>query len=93
MLDEVLAARALRLGIGQQAANHVELVVARPDLSLALPAGFFVLRLNHLRVVLQYLCHAFALENLPPEVVCLDAARVGRIAGTLVPAPVEGEEP
>jgi len=93
VLNQILAARTLRLGIGQQTANNVKLVVARPNLGLAPPAGFVVLRLDHLRVVLKYLRHALALENFPPQVVRLDAVGVWGIAGIIVPAPVEGQEP
>ena len=43
VLDQVAPPRPVRPGVGQQAAHHVELVVARPDLRLAAPARLVVL--------------------------------------------------
>ena len=93
VLDQVAPSRPVRRGIGQQPAHDVELVVAGPDLRALLPAGLLVLRLHHLGVVLQDVGEALAREHLAPQVVGLDAARVGRIAGAVVPAPVERQEP
>ena len=44
-------------------------------------------------VVLQDVGQALAREHLAPQIVGLDPARVGRVAGTVVPAAVEGQEP
>ena len=93
VLDQVAPARPVRGGVGQQPADDVELVVAGPDLRPLLPAGLLVLRLHHLGVVLQDVGQALARQHLAPQVVGLDAARVGRIAGAVVPAPVERQEP
>ena len=93
VLDEVAPARAVRGGVGEQPAHHVELVVARPDLGSRLPAGSLVPGLHHLSVVLQDVRQALAGQHLAPQVVGLDPTRVGRIARAVVPASVEGQEP
>ena len=93
VLDQVASASPVSCGVGQQTAHHVELVVAGPDLRPRLPAGLFVLRLDHLGVVLQDVGEVLAGQHLAPQVVRLDAARVGRVAGAVVPAPVEWQEP
>ena len=93
VLDEVAPARPVRRRVGEQPPHHVELVVARPHLRAPLPAGLLVLRVDDLRVVLQDVRHALARQHPPPQVVGLDAAGVGRVAGPVVPAPVERQEP
>ena len=93
VLDEVAAARSVPGGVGEQPAHDVELVVAGPDLRPLLPAGLLVLRPHHLGVVLKDVGQALAGQHLAPQVVGLDAARVGRVAGAVVPAPVERQEP
>ena len=93
VLDQVAPARAVGAGVGQQPAHHVELVVARPDLLPALPAALLVLRLHHLGVVLQDVGEAPPGQHLPPQVVDRQPVRVRRIARTVVPAPVERQEP
>ena len=40
VLDQVAPAGAVRGGVGEQPAHHVELVVARPDLGSRLPGRF-----------------------------------------------------
>ena len=93
VLDQVTTARAVVTCVGQQAAHHVELMVARPDLGPLPPARLLVLRLHHLGVVLQDVGQALPAQHLPPQVAGLDAAGVGRVAGAVVPAAVEGQEP
>ena len=93
VLDQVAPARAAVPRGGQQAAHRVELMVTRPDLGPLPPAGLLVLRLHHLGVVLQDVGQALPAQHLPPQVVGLDAAGVGRVAGAVVPAAVEGQEP
>ena len=78
VLDEVAPAGAVRGGVGEQPAHHVELVVARPDLASRLAAGSLVPGLHHLGVVLQDMGQALAGQHLAPQVVGLDPARVGR---------------
>ena len=68
-------------------------MVARPDLGPPPPARLLVLRFHHLGVVLQDVGQALPAQHLPPQVVGLDAAGVGRVAGAVVPAAVEGQEP
>ena len=93
VLDQVAPARPVRRGVGQEAPHDVELVVAGPDLRPLPSARPLVFRLHHLRVVLQDVGQALAGQHLAPEVVGADAARVGRVAGAVVPAPVERQEP
>ena len=93
VLDQVAPAGAVRGGVGEQPAHHVELVVARPDLGTRPPAGSLVPGFHHLSVVLQDVRQALAGQHLAPQIVGLDAARVGRIARAVVPAAVEGQEP
>ena len=93
VLDQVALARAAAPRVDQKAANHVELVVARPHLAPAPPARLLVLPLHHLGVVLEDVGQALRGQHLAPQVVGLDAAGVGRVAGAVVPAPVEGQEP
>ena len=72
---------------------HVELVVAREDLQRLFAAGAFILFLHDLGVVLKDVCQPCAGEDLAPEVVGLQAVRVGRIARAIVVALVERQEP
>src|SRR5690606_10153876 len=93
VLDQVALAGAVLARVGEQPAHHVELVEARPDLHRLFPAGLVVLRLDDLRVVLEDVGEALAREDPLPEVVGLQTVRVGRIAGAVVPALGEGQEP
>jgi hypothetical protein len=81
------------LDVGEELSHDVELVVAREDLARGLLAGARVLLGDDLRVVLDDVRQARRGEDLPPEVVGPDPVRVGRVAGAVVPALVEGEEP
>ena len=93
MLDEVAPARPVGAGVGEQPSHRIDLVVARPDLGLLPPAHLPGRRLHHLSVVLQDVGQARAGQHLAPQVVGLEPVRVGRVAGPVVPAPVEGQEP
>ena len=67
-----------------------------PDLRLALPAGLLVLLLDELGVVLQDVGEARGGEDVFPEVVGLEAVlsqALRRVAGAVVPALVERQEP
>ncbi len=79
--------------VGQQPSHHVELVVARPDLLPPLLARLLILGLDDLRVVLQYVRQPVASENPLPQVVGLEAIRIRRVPGAVVPALVEGQKP
>ena len=65
----------------------------QPICNPLLLASLLVFGLHHLGVVLEDVRQALAGQHLAPQVVGLDAARVGRVAGAVVPAPVEGQEP
>ena len=93
VMDQVALARAVRAGVGQDFTHHIELVVTRPDLGPLLPPRLFVLRLDHLGVVLEDVGQALAGQHLAPQVVGLEAVRIGRVAGTVVPAPIERQKP
>ena len=86
-------ARALRLHVGEKFSDDVELVVAREDLARGFLAGARVFGDDDLGVVLDDVGQARRSEGLPPQVVGLQSVRVGRVAGAVVPALVEGEEP
>ena len=93
MLDEIPLPGPVSARTGQELPHHIELVVARPDLHLLLLARLLILDLDDLGVALQDVGQPVAGENLFPEVIGLEAIRVGRVAGAVVPALVEGPEP
>ena len=93
VLDQVAPARAERCGVGQQPPHDVELVVAGPDLRPLLLARLLVLGRDHLGVVLQDVGQALARQHVAPQIVGLDPGRIGRVAGAVVPAAVERQEP
>ena len=93
VLDEIALPHATCVHVGQEFAHHIELVVARKDLQRLLAAGALLLFLHDLGIVLKDVCQPFAGEDLAPEVIGLEAVRVGRIAGTVIVALVKGEEP
>ncbi len=77
MLDEIAPPHAPLLNVGQQLPYHVELVVARKDLLALLLAGPLVLFLDDLGIVLQDVGQSLAGEDLFPQVIGLEPARVG----------------
>ena len=93
VLDQIAPAGAVRGCRGQQLAHHVELVVAGPDLRPPLLARPLILGFDDLGVVLQDVRQAGGGEDALPQVIGLEAVRVGRVAGAVVPALVEGQEP
>jgi hypothetical protein len=93
VLDQVALARAVGAHVGQRLPHHAELVVARPHLLALLLAGARVLLLDDLRVVLEDVGQPRRREHLFPQVVGLEAVRVGRVARAVVVALVEGQEP
>ena len=93
MLDEISLPGAVPARIGQEPPHHVELVVARPDLLLPLLARLLILGLDDLCIVLQDVGQPDAGDEARPEVVGLEAVRIWRVPGTIVPALVEGQEP
>ena len=93
MLNEIPFPGTVPAYVSQEPAHHVELVVARPDLHLPLLACLLIPGLDDLRVVLQDVGQPVAGEQARPEVVGLEAIRVGRVPGAVVPALVEGQEP
>ncbi len=93
VLDQVRPAYPVGFGVGQQAAHHVELVIARPHLRPPLPAGLVVLLLHHLGVVLQDVGQTLPWQHLAPQVVDRQPVRVRRVARAVVPAAVERQEP
>ena len=92
VLDQIPLADAARLGIGQELVHHVELVVTGKYLLLLLPP-LVVLLLHDLGVVLDDVREPGLGQNLFPQVVGFDAGLVGRVAGPVIPALVEGQKP
>ena len=92
VLDQVAPAHAMFFGVFQQPADHVELMVAGPDLRPSPAACLLVPLFHQLGVVLEDVGQALAGQHLAPQIVGLDPARVGRIAGAVVPASVERQE-
>ena len=93
VLNQVAPAGATCGGVRQKPADHIELMVAGPDLHSCLVARLLVPRFHQLGVVLQDVGQVLAGQHLAPQVVYLDAAWVRWIAGAVVPAAVEGQEP
>ena len=93
VLDEVSLSRSLLLGGREQLPHNVELVVTRKYLDAFPLTGLVVSLLNHLGVALEDVGESRRREDPLPQVVGLDPVRVGRVAGAVVPAQVEGEEP
>ena len=94
MLNQVPLAGAVLAGIGEQPAHHVELVVAREDLLALLLAG--LRRLSSRRPGRSSRgCRSGprGVRISLPQVVGLEAVRVRRVAGAVVPALVERQEP
>ncbi len=67
-------------------------MIAGEDLLLLFTA-FFVFRLGDLGVILEDFAQTIASKNFLPKIIGLEAVRVGRVAGTVVPALIEGQEP
>lgn len=93
MLDQVALAHTMLGSMLQQAPHHVDLVVAGPDLFSGLLSRLFVADLNQLGIVLENVGQTFPGQHLAPQVGGLESVRIGRIAGTIVPATVEWQEP
>lgn len=93
VLDQVAPARTVVGRVGQQPADHVELVEARPDLHGLLSAGLLILGPDDLGVVLQDVRQPVAGQDALPQVVGLEPGRVGGVARPVAPAQVEGQEP
>ena len=93
MLDQIALSRAFTVGIVQKFTHHIKLMVTRPDLSFLLLSGLFILYDHHLGIVFDDVCQALPCQNLFPQVVNLEAVGVGGIAGAIVPALVERQEP
>ena len=93
VLDQITLPRAAGSRVGQELAHRVDLVIARPDLDSPLLPCLGVLRFHDLGVVLQDVGQAPAGQHLAPQVVRPQAVGVGRVSRTVVPTPVEGQEP
>ena len=92
MFDKIAPAGPPRADIRQECPDKAELVVPREDQAL-LCAPLLVFLLDHLGVVLEDVSPALAREDLPPEVVGLEAAGVRGVPCAVVPPLVEGEKP
>ena len=93
VLDQVFSPGAALGRIAEEVSHHVDLVVTGPDLLPRLPPCPVVATLHQLGVVLDDIGQALARQHLAPQVVGLQSVRVRRIAGAVVPAPVEWQKP
>ena len=78
MLDQIAFPDAAGPGVGQQLADHVQLVEAGKDLSPLL-SSLGVLLLDDLGVILQDVGQLAFGQHVLPQVVRRDAVRVGRL--------------
>jgi hypothetical protein len=81
------------ISVGEQLSNDVELVVTGEDLHRSLLARPFVLPLDHLCVVLKDVGQTLRRQDPLPQVVRLQTIRIRRVASSVIPALVEGQEP
>ena len=93
MLDQHAPPRALRLCVGEQLADDVELMEAREQLVALHLAGFRVAPLDDLGVVLDDVGQAERRQDILPEIIRLQPAGVRRIARAVVVSLVERQEP
>jgi hypothetical protein len=80
-------------GVRQKPGHHVELMISWDYLHLPLASRALVFLLYHLGIVFDDVGQPLAGEDLAPQVVGLEAARVGWVPGAVVLTPVEGKEP
>lgn len=93
MLDQVASTGTNLPGVDEEFPDYVELVITWEDLFPLLSAGFPVFLLDDLCVVLQDIGQALTGEDVSPEEVGFEPVGIRRVAGTVVVAQVEGEEP
>ena len=93
VLDEIPRAGTVGRDVRQNLMHHVALVVARKHLLALLPPGLGILLLHDLGIVLEDVGETARGEDFFPEIICLQAGRVGRIARAVVPPLVEGQKP
>ena len=75
MLNEHAPPRTIRLGVGKQLADDIELVETWEQLIALHPAGLGVATLDDLGVVLDDVRQALRRENVLPEIVGLQSRR------------------
>ena len=93
MLYQIPPSNTVSLDIRQQPPDHIQLVIARPNLLASLPARLVVNFLHVLRVVLNDLDQSIRGQHFAPQIVRLQSIRVRRIARAIIPAFVERQEP
>ncbi len=93
MLNEVALACAVFFYIVQQLMHHLELVIARNNLPALFLAGFGIFFLHDLGIVFQNIGEAGRCEQAFPEVVGFETVRIRRVAGAVIPALIERQEP
>ncbi len=92
MLNQVGLAHPFLLGIRQNAAHHVELVIAGEEQCLPLLSGLFVLLNRELGELLNDVGQAAARENVLPQVRRLVPVRIDRVALPVFEAFVERQK-
>ena len=98
MLDKIIAARAVGLGVGDEAAHRIKLVVTRENHRLltdhpyAFVSGDFLFLNFQMHEALQDIQQAVGGQRLVPQVVRLPVVLHGWITGTVLVAFVEGQK-
>ena len=93
MLDEITLPCPKLLHISQSLTHHAELMVTGPDLTTFFSPSPLIFFLNNLCVVLKDVGEPCRSKQLFPEIIALDAVRVGRVARTIMITFVEGKKP
>lgn len=93
MLYKVAPSGSAHTRIAEKFSYDVELVVTRKDLLQHLAPCSLILFFDDLGVVLDDVGQSFTGEAIAPQIVSLDARRVGRIARPIVVSLVEWKEP
>ncbi|MNY12076.1 hypothetical protein D3C86_1451410 [compost metagenome] len=92
MLNQVAFTDPILMGAAQQSPHGTQLMKAREHLLSSLLA-FLVFLCYDLRKALDDIGQRRLSQYMLPQVVRLDAMRIGRIARTAVPALIERQEP
>lgn len=93
MLDEIAPPNAVNLGLGEELADNIELVITREDLNRFLGFGLFIFGGDDLGEIFDDSGEALTGEDSFPEIIGFEAVRVRRVAGAVVPTLVKGQKP
>src|SRR5665213_1293095 len=93
MLYEVATSSAPRTRIAEEFSHDIQLMVTGEDLLQLLAPGPLILYLDDLGVVFNDVRKPRPCEDVPPEIVGLDAIRIHGITGPVVITFIERKEP